>query len=108
MKKIISLLLCLVVLTATLVSCGGGSTSKPEADRPNLTLRMAIVVDDKTTDEGIAAMQAAFNAECEVNLATRIEFECIKASEDRAKMDEILSGVASAGKDQSAAIKDAA
>lgn len=107
MKKIVSVLLCLVFLTTALVSCGGGSGAKPEADRPNLTLRMAIVVDDKTTEEGIAAMQKAFNAECEVNLATRVEFVCIKASEYRATMDEILTGVSTAGKNQSASVEDA-
>lgn len=107
MKKIVSVLLCLVFLTTALVSCGGSSGAKPEAERPNLTLRMAIVVDDKTTEEGIAAMQKAFNAECEVNLATRIEFVCLKASEYRAKMDEILTGVSTAGKNQSASVEDA-
>ena len=107
MKKIISVLLCLVFLTTALVSCGGNSVVKPEADRPNLTLRMAIVVDDKTTEEGIAAMQKAFNAECEVNLATHVEFVCIKASEYRATMDEILTGVSTAGKNQSASVEDA-
>ncbi len=107
MKKILSMLLCLVLLAMTLVSCGDdGSTTKPEADRPNLTLRMAIVVDDKTTDEGIAAMQKAFNDQSQVLLATRVEFECIKASEYKTRMDAILTEVADAKKNQSAASED--
>lgn len=107
MKKIISMLLCLVILTLSLASCGNDTVVMPEADRPNVTLRMAIIVDDKTTADGIAAMEAAFNLQSEVLLATHVEFECIRASEYRAKMDQILSGVAEAGKQQSAAVEDA-
>ncbi len=94
MKKIISVLLCLAFLILALTACGGGS-AQPEADRPNRTLRMAIVIsdDDNTTAEGIAAMQKAFNDKSEVLLATRIEFECIKASEYRARMDEIMNEI---------------
>jgi len=90
-----------------LVSCGDDSTPKPKADRPYLTLRMAIVVDDKTTDEGIAAMQKAFNDKCEVLLSTHIEFECIKASEYKARMTEIMNEVADEKAKQDAGKEDA-
>ena len=100
MKRIVSLLLCLLMVVMALASCsdttGAGSGSK--AERPNQTLKMAIVVDDKTTAEGIAAMQAAFNAESEVILATRVEFTCLKESEYVARMSEIMQGVADARK----------
>lgn len=106
MKKLISTLLCLVFLALALVSCGGDEIVKPEADRPNLTLRMAIVVDDKTTAEGVAAMQKAFNDQCEVLLSTHIEFECIKASEYRERMDAIMNEVADEKSKQNAAVED--
>ena len=50
MKKILSLILCLVLVASALVSCGGGEVTQPEADRPNRTLRMAIVVADEYVD----------------------------------------------------------
>ena len=106
MKKLISMLLCLVFLTLALVSCGDTPTTKPEAERPNLTLRMAIVVDDKTTAEGVAAMQKAFNDQCEVLLSTHIEFECIKASEYRTRMDAIMNEVADEKSKQNSAVED--
>lgn len=106
MKKVISLLLCVVFLTLALVSCGGGTTN-PEAERPNLTLRMAIIVDDKTTDAGVAAMQKAFNDECEVLLATHVEFECIKASDYRAQMDALMNKVQNAKNNASSNKEDA-
>lgn len=107
MKKVLAILLCLMFVTLALVSCGDDTISKPEADRPNLTLRMAIVVDDKTTDEGIAAMQKAFNDESEVLLSTRIEFECIKASEYKTRLTELLTSVADAKANQQAGKEDA-
>ncbi len=107
MKKLLSTLLCLLLLTLVLVSCGDNTTTKPKADRPNLTLRMAIVVDDKTTDEGIAAMQKAFNDKCEVLLATHVEFECIKASEYKTRMTAIMNEVADEKAKQDADKEDA-
>ena len=107
MKKVLSLLLCLMFVTLAFVSCSDDPVTKPEADRPNLTLRMAIVVDDKTTDEGIAAMQKAFNDECEVLLSTHVEFECIKASEYKERMTEILTSVEDEKSKQQAGKEDA-
>ena len=106
MKKVISLLLCVVFLALSLVSCGGGTVTT-EAERPNLTLRMAIIVDDKTDDAGIAAMQKAFNDECEVLLATHVEFECIKASDYRAQMDALMNSVKNAKANASSNKEDA-
>ena len=104
MKKILSLILCLVLVASALVSCGGGEVTTPEADRPNRTLRMAIIVADdyvdengdlkQTTQEGVAAMQKAFNEYTEVLLATHVEFECIKASEYKTRMTAIMNEVA--------------
>lgn len=94
MKRLICVVLCLLTLVVGLVSCGGSGKGDPdEVERPNLTLKMAIVVDDKTTDEGIKAMQDAFNAECEVALNTRIEFVCLKASDYEAQLDAIMLNV---------------
>ena len=112
MKKILSMLLCIALLASALVSCGGGETNPPEADRPNRTLRMAIVVADdtdekKTTQEGIAAMQKAFNEYTEVLLATHVEFECIKASEYKARMTAIMNEVADEKGKQNAGKEDA-
>lgn len=112
MKKILSMLLCIALLASALVSCGGGETNPPEADRPNRTLRMAIVVADdtdekKTTQEGIAAMQKAFNEYTEVLLATHVEFECIKASEYKARMTAIMNEVADEKGKQTAGKEDA-
>ena len=108
MKKTISVLLCLTFLILALTACGGGSSSQTEADRPYLTLRMAIVVSDdqETTQEGIEAMQKAFNAKSEVLLATRIEFECIKASEYRERMDAIMNEIEDERARQDAAVED--
>lgn len=107
MKKISSMLLCLLLMALVLTSCGDDSASTPKADRPNLTLRMAIVVDDKTTDEGIAAMQKAFNEQTEVLLATHVEFECFRASEYKARMNEIMNEVAEEKAQQNAGKEDA-
>ncbi|MBO5755671.1 MAG: hypothetical protein J6R89_06410, partial [Clostridia bacterium] len=91
MKRLICVVLCLLMLVIGLVSCGGaGKVDPTKVDRPNLTLKMAIIVDDKTTDEGIKAMQDAFNAESEVVLNTRIEFVCLRAADYEAKLDEIM------------------
>ncbi len=92
MKKLICVVLCLLTLVVGLVSCGGdaGKADPSKVDRPNLTLKMAIIVDDKTTDAGIKAMQDAFNAECEVVLNTRIEFVCLRAADYEAKLDAIM------------------
>lgn len=106
MKKLISMLLCLVFVALALVSCGDDEIIQPEAERPNLTLRMAIVVDDKTTAEGVAAMQKAFNDQCEVLLSTHVEFECIKASEYRERMDAIMEEVEDEKSKQNSAIED--
>lgn len=82
MKKIISLLLCLIMAAMTLASCSNNAdTGTTEVDRPNLTLKIAVVVSDKTTDEGIAAMENAFNAKCSVALNTKADFVCFKESE---------------------------
>ena len=107
MKKILSMLLCLLLMALVLTSCADDPATKPKADRPNLTLRMAIVVDDKTTDEGVAAMQKAFNDQCEVLLATHVEFECIRASEYKARMDEIMNEVQDEKGKQNAGKEDA-
>ena len=82
MKKIISLLLCLVMLALTLASCGDNAgTTTTDVDRPNLTLKIAVVVSDKTTDEGIAAMQKEFNRISSLALTTKAEFVCFRAEE---------------------------
>lgn len=102
MKKIISLLLCLVMVALTLASCSGGSgTTSKTPDRPNLTLKVAVVVSDETTEEGIAAMEKAFNAKSTVALNTKVDFVCFKASEyedqieaemERLDADGVLAG----------------
>ncbi len=82
MKKIISLLLCLVMLALTLASCGDNAgTTTTDVDRPNLTLKIAVVVSDKTTDDGIAAMQKEFNRISSLALTTKAEFVCFRAEE---------------------------
>lgn len=98
MKKLLSLLLCLAMLVCALASCSedeAGNTEK--ADRPNLTLKIAVVVDDNTTAEGIAATQKAFNAKASVDLATKLEFVCFKKSEYETKMREEMERLAGAG-----------
>ncbi len=106
MKRILSLLLCLVLLTMALASCGDDAPTTTKVDRPNLTLRMAMVVDDKTTAEGVAAMQKAFNDECKVLLSTQVVFECIKASEYKERMTAIMQGVEAARKQANANKED--
>lgn len=108
MKKLICVVLCLLTLVVGLVSCGGGGTGDPtEVDRPNVTLKMAIIVDDKTTDEGIKAMQDAFNAECEVVLNTRIEFVCLRAADYEASLDKIMEDLEDAESRAEAGEEDA-
>ncbi len=97
MKKLFSLLLCLAMLATMLVSCAKDEGIITKADRPNLTLKIAIVVDDNTTEEGIAAMQSAFNAKASVDLATKLEFVCFKASEYETKMREEMQRLSGAG-----------
>lgn len=106
MKRILSLLLCLVLVAMALASCSDEAPTSTKVDRPNLTLRMAIVVDDKTTDEGVAAMQKAFNDECKVLLSTQVVFECIKASEYKERMTELMSDVRAARKQANANKED--
>lgn len=108
MKKLVCVVLCLLTLVVGLVSCGGAGTADPSnVDRPNLTLKMAIIVDDKTTDEGIKAMQDAFNAECEVALNTRIEFVCLRAADYEASLDAIMEDLEDAEKRAEAGEEDA-
>ena len=107
MKRFIALLMCLAMLVLTLASCGDETVSKPEAERPNLTLRMAIVVDDKTTAEGVEAMQKVFNEKCEVSLNTRIDFEFFKASEYKEKMTALMEEVEHAKLNGDTALEDA-
>lgn len=106
MKRILSLLLCLVLLTMALASCSDDTPPPTKVDRPNLTLRMAMVVDDKTTAEGVAAMQKAFNDECKVLLSTQVVFECIKASEYKERMTAIMQDVQAARRQDSANKED--
>jgi hypothetical protein len=72
------------MLAMTLASCSGGNnagTTTGEVDRPNRTLKIAVVVSDKTTEEGIASMEKAFNSLSSVALTTKLDFVCFKASE---------------------------
>ncbi|MBP3436926.1 MAG: hypothetical protein J6K61_03335 [Clostridia bacterium] len=88
MKKSLSLLLVLVMLLACLTSCGGGGKTDTDAtERQLLTLKCAVIVDEKTTAEGIAAMQAAFNEVCKQKYSTALEFVCFTADEYEAKID---------------------
>ncbi len=98
MKKIISLLLCLVMVALTLASCSGnaGTTSKTP-DRPNLTLKVAVVVSDETTEEGVAAMEKAFNAKSTVSLNTKVDFVWFKASEYEDKIEAEMERLAAGG-----------
>lgn len=95
------------MLVMTLASCSNENPVKPEAERPNLTLRMAIVVDDKTTAEGVEAMQKVFNEKCEVSLNTRIDFEFFKASEYKEKMTALMEEVVDAKMNGDTALEDA-
>ncbi len=98
MKKFLSLFLCLVMLVLALASCSSGTDDDPtKADRPNLTLKIAVVVDDNTTAEGIAAMQNAFNSVSSVALSTKAEFVCFKASEYETAMRTEMERLSSAG-----------
>ncbi len=97
MKKFLSLLLCLVMLATMLASCSDGTDIEQKADRPNLTLKIAIIVDDNTTAEGITAMQNAFNAKASVDLSTKLEFVCFKESEYKTKMHEEMERLSGAG-----------
>ena len=97
MKKIVSLLLCLVMMAMSLASCSGDAgTTTGEVDRPNRTLKIAVVVSDKTTEEGIAAMEKAFNSLSSVALTTKAEFVCFTADEYEdqieAEMERIEAG----------------
>ena len=98
MKKFLSLFLCLVMLVMALASCSNDpSNDKTEANRPNLTLKIAVVVDDNTTAEGITAMQNAFNSVSSVALSTKAEFVCFKASEYETAMRAEMERLANAG-----------
>ena len=98
MKKIISLLLCLVMVAMTLASCSGDAgTTTGEVDRPNRTLKIAVVVSDKTTDEGIASMEKAFNALSSVALTTKADFVCFKASEYEDKIEAEMERLEAGG-----------
>lgn len=98
MKKIVSLLLCLVLVAMALVSCGGDAGMGPkEAERPNLTLKVGIIVDDRTTAEGIAAMQKNFNNLSSVALSTKVEFVCMTADEYKTKMDAEMTRLQNGG-----------
>jgi len=81
-----------------MASCGNNAgKGEQEAERPNLTLKIAVVVDDNTTAEGIAAAEKEFNALSSVALSTKVEFVCFKASEYREKMDAEMTRLRNGG-----------
>ena len=98
MKKIVSLILCLVMVALTLASCSGDAGKVTgEVDRPNLTLKIAVVVSDETTEAGIEAMEKAFNALSSVSMTTKAEFVCFKASEYEDKIEAEMERLEASG-----------
>ncbi len=96
MKRFIALLLCLLLVVLPLVACDNSNPEEPGNDnvaRPNLTLKFAIVVDDRTEKEGIQAMSDQFNAYTMQKYSTAVDFYCYTADEYKAKMDEIMNGI---------------
>lgn len=106
MKKILSFLCCLVLALACLTACGNSGQTDQEKDdstRGYVTLKFAIIVDERTTPEGLANMQAAFNAVTEQKYETHVEFVSYTASEYIAAMTAEMERMdASAGADDAA------
>lgn len=109
MKRIFALLLCLVLALACLTSCGNsGKTDTDDlSKRGFVTLKFAIVTDERTDKEGLQKMQDAFNAISEQKYETRVEFVGYTAAEYEAAMAAEMERLASGADAEDAATEDA-
>ena len=109
MKRILSLLLCLVLALACLTSCAN-NTSTDEDDlskRGYVTLKFAIVTDERTDAVGLKAMQDAFNAVSEQKYETHVEFINYTAAEYESAMASLMEQMAAGKGADDAAREDA-
>ncbi len=102
-KKLFCLLLCLLmVVSCLLTSCSSDDDdvtddpNKTNVTRTPVSLSVYMVTNDNTTAEGVASMQAAFNAYTEVEFSTHVEFTMLTASEYEAKLAEKFKSVSQA------------
>ena len=91
-KRLLSLVLCLAMLLPTLVlftSCDQEDQAVPGTIKP-MTIVIAMMTDEKTTEEGIEATEKALNAISESNLNTHIELKLYTEKEYYQKLEEAL------------------
>lgn len=99
-RKIVSIALCLLMLLSAIwmVSCGEEDVDidilKEEDDsRAAVTLNFYVITDERTTDEAVQLMQAAFNQVSELKYRTRVEFTFCTADEYGELMEEKFTAI---------------
>ena len=91
-KRLLSLVLCLAMLLPTLVlftSCDQEDEKDPGTIKP-MTIVIAMMTDEKTTEAGIEATEKALNAITESNLNTHIELKLYTENEYYKELEKAL------------------
>ena len=91
-KRLLSLVLCLAMLLPTLVlftSCGSEDEKDPGAIEP-VTIVIAMMTDEQTTEKGIEAAEKVLNQISESNLNTHIELKLYTEDEYYDKLEAAL------------------
>lgn len=91
-KRLLSLVLCLAMLLPTLVlftSCTEEDEIDPGTIKP-MTVVIAMMTDEKTTEAGIEAAEKALNAISESNLNTHIELKLFTENEYYTELEKAL------------------
>ncbi|MBQ8383377.1 MAG: hypothetical protein IJX47_09260 [Clostridia bacterium] len=91
-KRLLSLVLCLTMLLPTLVlftSCGSEAEKDFGTIEP-VTIVIAMMTDEQTTQKGIEAAEKVLNQISESNLNTHIELKLYTEDEYYAKLEEAL------------------
>ena len=91
-KRLLSLVLCLAMLLPTLVlltSCGEDEPDTTGSIKP-MTIVIAMMTDENTTEAGIAAAQKALNRISESNLNTHIELKLYTEEEYYTELEKAL------------------
>ncbi|MGM9646728.1 MAG: hypothetical protein ACI3YH_01180 [Eubacteriales bacterium] len=91
-KRLLSLVLCLAMLLPTLVlltSCGDDEPDTTGSIKP-MTIVIAMMTDENTTEAGIAAAEKALNRISESNLNTHIELKLYTEEEYYTELEKAL------------------
>ncbi len=99
MKKFISLMLCLLMLVPTLVSCSKDEELKTieTATRSAVTLGMYVITGDETTDAASDAVEAAIKTLIKSKYTTNLEIEFITEDEYYSIIESRLAKMALTG-----------